>query len=1209
MNRRARRAAAAQNSNCTTFRTYTTPPRVRRGLLLGASGLTLAIALGAPNEAAAINECGVAAGAPPSVTCKASGNPYPNGISYEVEDLTIVVKSGVNVNTTTTLGEIGGIVSGGPIGALPTGLGDLSIIVNSGVTITTDETMAPGVLVQSGTGTATINSKANITATGDFFGVGLWAQSEVDDVKITAAGAITTSGERGFGINAATFGNDITSTVTSSATIATSGSYGFGIVGDTAAGSNADVSISSSGKITTTGDHAAGLYGFTGISDPTYGVESDIQIVNSGTITTKGEFAEGIRAITNGDYSTISVVSSGKITTSGVGGEGIYAVANFDFSDITIVNNGKITTSGEGASGIDAFTPGADSDVLVVSNGPITTAAGFSHGIQVETLGNSDSISIVSTGNITTTGEYSYGVSANAVLGASPVSITSTGNVSTSGMVSHGLYARSAFSDIQVISTGKISTKGDVADGIITHANTANTTITSTAAITTIGAEAEGISADAFDGDIKIGASGTIKTSGAGAEGILAVTDSGTIIISALGITTTASGSDAIHADASNAITIDVKSATAGGLGSDGVDLVNSDAGAIGVKITGAVSGGSGSGVGVRISAVDGAAIDIGVGASLGALSDFAFVEGGENLVGTSKGTITGYFATGGGNDSVTNSGTWNLRDFADTDGDGKRETESVAFADFGIGIDSFDNQGTVSLGKANGATIFDTAGAITDPHGTDANLTLNNVEQGQLVGLEQFTNSGIITLQDDKVGDFLAITDQSVAGPGGGGVFVSNGGSLQLDVRLDDGSSGKTDMLFLDIVKSGVGGGTQVFVNQTGGAGALTKGDGIEIIHVDVSSTSDAFALGAPVVAGAFEYDLEFQNLAATDQNWYLRSHPFAAAAAYPAIASSALTTWRADLASLEDRLGDLRFNMNAPAVTVPVTVAGIAEGGSTTLDPARFTGGWFSMTDSDDTVSQSGIAGFSQETSRAQMGFDFALDNVSGNDDWLVLGAFGGQGWSQADFSDADSSADFDIAAMGVYASYFQGPYHFDALVKFDWLDGDYNSDVVNGGGDVTLPVFGVSLNTGYQFDLTSSETGGLSLQPVAALDYAHVGGDSFHDDSGAEVQLLEMDSLRGRLGARLVQQLLPSDDGTGPVGNFYLSAGVAQEFLGEAEARVTGVTLTQELPTTTFELGAGFDIALPGEGVSFTFDTSADFSEGEDNYGATGGVKFNW
>ena len=69
------------------------------------------------------------------------------------------------------------------------------------------------------------------------------------------------------------------------------------------------------------------------------------------------------------------------------------------------------------------------------------------------------------------------------------------------------------------------------------------------------------------------------------------------------------------------------------------------------------------------------------------------------------------------------------------------------------------------------------------------------------------------------------------------------------------------------------------------------------------------------------------------------------------------------------------------------------------------------------------------------------------------------------------------------------------------------------------------------------------------------------------------------------------------------------MAQELLGGAEAEVSGVTLRQELPETTFELGAGFDIALPADGVSFTFDTSADFSEGEDNFGATGGVRITW
>src|SRR5262249_5703938 len=113
MNRRARRAAAAQNSGRTHFTTHILPPRLRRGLLLGASGLTLAFALGLPERAEALNECGIAAGAPPSVTCKTTGNPYPNGIRYDVDDLTIVVKTGVIVDTTGASGEDGGIVSGG----------------------------------------------------------------------------------------------------------------------------------------------------------------------------------------------------------------------------------------------------------------------------------------------------------------------------------------------------------------------------------------------------------------------------------------------------------------------------------------------------------------------------------------------------------------------------------------------------------------------------------------------------------------------------------------------------------------------------------------------------------------------------------------------------------------------------------------------------------------------------------------------------------------------------------------------------------------------------------------------------------------------------------------------------------------------------------------------------------------------------------------
>ncbi|HEV8392339.1 MAG TPA: autotransporter outer membrane beta-barrel domain-containing protein, partial [Dongiaceae bacterium] len=1199
MNRRARRAAAAQDSTCINFRTIITPPKVRRGLLLGASGLTLAIALGAANEAAALNECGIAAGVPPSVTCTPAGNPYTGGIFYDVDDLTIVVKSGVIINTTTKVGEPGGVVSGftTPVGLGPGGSGvaegDLVVRVSSGVSITTDDTYADGIAGGSGDGfsgigSVSITSGATIKTSGDWAS-GISGTAYGGDVKVVASGNISTKGSIAGGIIVSSnLTTDHVLSIDSSAAITTSGTMSWGIRADSELNTNVDVIIKSSGKITTSGKYAEGIYGSssTGAS-----IDSDVTITSSSEIVTTGEQSHGIRgdtvasdstivisstakirttgkssagilAATHADNSPITVSSLGAVTTTGEDSFGILAGTLGDNSDVMVVSTAKVATAGDDAAAIFALSAGDDSDVNVVSTAAVTTGGHESHGIFTATGGEDSKTSIVSIGDITTINHEADGVHAQATGAGSPVTIVSTGNIVTGGGEADGIDADTA-GDVTIVSTGKITTKGSESDGIEVESSAGDISAGSSGAIVTAGSDADGIHALADSGDVNITNAGTINTTGGGSngsEGIWAKSPDGTITISNNSITTAGQFSDAIHADAGHAVSITTKNASASGLDSDGIDVTSHDLGKIGVTITGAVSGGWAKGQGVRLNVADTPTVTINAGGSLGALSDFVLQEGGQNLALTNKGTFTGFLDTGSGNDSINNAGTWELRNFADSNGDGVRDTESVAVADFGTGTDSFTNNGTLRLTNVTGASSVNTGGQIADPFGSDGDISFAGVEQGHLVNLEQFTNSGTITMQDGTVGDFLAITDQPSVGAGGGANFISNGGSLKLDVFLDDGSSGKTDMLFLDVATTGAGGATRVFVTNAGGAGALTPGDGIQIINVDGSSSKDAFTLGAPVVAGAFEYDLEFQNLAATDQSWYLRSHPFAAAAAYPAIASSALTTWRADLDSLEDRLSGLRLQMNAPSVTVPVTVAGIAEGGSMTVEPANFAGGWFNVTDSDDSVAQSGVAGFSQETARSQMGFDFALDNVSGHDDWLVVGAFGGQGWSEADFNDADSSADFDIAAMGVYASYFQGPYHLDALVKFDWLDGNYNSDAVSGGGDVTLPVFGVSLNTGYQFDLTHSETGGLSLQPLAALDYAHVGGDTFHDNSGAEIELMEMDSLRGRLGARLVQRLLPSEDGTGPVGNLYLSAGVAQELLGESEARVTGVTLTQ-------------------------------------------------
>lgn len=48
---------------------------------------------------------------------------------------------------------------------------------------------------------------------------------------------------------------------------------------------------------------------------------------------------------------------------------------------------------------------------------------------------------------------------------------------------------------------------------------------------------------------------------------------------------------------------------------------------------------------------------------------------------------------------------------------------------------------------------------------------------------------------------------------------------------------------------------------------------------------------------------------------------------------------------------------------------------------------------------------------------------------------------------------------------------------------------------------------------------------------------------------------------------------------------------------------------MPETTFELGAGIDIALPKEGVSFTVDADYTFGAEAEGVAATGGLRITW
>ena len=143
---------------------------------------------------------------------------------------------------------------------------------------------------------------------------------------------------------------------------------------------------------------------------------------------------------------------------------------------------------------------------------------------------------------------------------------------------------------------------------------------------------------------------------------------------------------------------------------------------------------------------------------SIGALSDRA-VAGDPQVI--NNGTITGFTQFTGGDNSILNNGTFDLRHFADTNGDGARDTLRVAIADLGDGANnSFTNNGTLRLAAVTGATTLDSTGQYLPLGNANNAMALGGPLQGHLIGVATFTNSGVIDLQSNPAaGDVLVIT------------------------------------------------------------------------------------------------------------------------------------------------------------------------------------------------------------------------------------------------------------------------------------------------------------------------------------------------------------------------------------------------------------------------------------------------------------------
>ena len=646
-------------------------------------------------------------------------------------------------------------------------------------------------------------------------------------------------------------------------------------------------------------------------------------------------------------------------------------------------------------------------------------------------------------------------------------------------------------------------------------------------------------------------------------------------------------------------------------------------------------------------------------------MSEEAFISAVRELVDelnrhAASGLITGYMSSNRGPSTLANAGVWNLRNFADTNGDLVRDALSVAVADFGVsGANTIDNTGTIALlGRGGGTALtLNTTGQYL-PLGYAFNqMTLSSPVQGQILGVQTFNHSGVIDLTANwengnpltpVVGDVLVISGGHTAGTDGGGVFVSNGGTLKLNTVLNEGgANSQSDILVLDSTRLGTG-ATGIAVTNVNGGGALTTGDGIALVEVLNKSVSDgrAFVLSGRAAAGAYEYTLFHGGDAANggnpnDGNWYLRStvvtpdNPVVPnvrpeVAVNMVIPPLAIEYGYAMIDTLHERVGETYPSTLGPVyedrevwcknpdknfrctARVPVTPGQSAD------SQQWFAGAWgrligeYGRRDRDNFLAHG--SDYDYTIGGIQAGLDLWGREKDGNLD--KAGLYVGYGRISSDvnglFDLKAGSVDMDGYTLGGYWTHHAASgWYTDAVLQGTIYDSDAKSIY---GEKVSPNGWGIaaSLEGGYAFKFGD----GWTVEPQAQLAYQRVSIDRDRDSFGI-FAYDDWDSLRGRLGARVTKTWNAGDEKTPRLITGWVRANVWHEFLGDDDMIVTSllgqnpVRFSSSLKGTWAELGAGVSGQVSDSMTLFgtvAYNRSFD-DKGRDGWDGRVGLTVKW
>lgn len=908
-----------------------------------------------------------------------------------------------------------------------------------------------------------------------------------------------------------------------------------------------------------------------------------------------------------------------KLTTQGRGTSGI-GIIHHASGRALVTTSGEIETSGPYSFGVSLLGQGsgtANLKIVQTERGRILSEGDLATGIYAQSSGAGGNAEAEIHGTITARGLFATGAVMYVGIPGSDahakILVSGTGKVRAEGLEAVGLYAlTSGLGEVGVTSSGQITAEGDSPIGILLSTKTRND---DNATPANTGHDAP-VYADILGG--------RVDATGANARGILIVSEGSSRLSTfvAANASVEAVGDDAIGVDIAGLengdAQIDVQIAGAvGGQGRFGVGvaaMTGEGEASVTVDSNGEVTGGWQADASGTSAEHDFASAGVILGSNthagllnagrIGAASDRAVRFEGGTGTGTRRlenhGTVTGFVEMDAdGQNTFINAagGEFALRHFADTTGDGTRDTKRVARSGFGGGSSLFENRAgaTLRLAAVEGATDADATNFYLPRTGIDDrllpadvyDLTREGIVQGQLLGLAEFGHAGTIDLRGPAIGNTLVITGAATAADGpGGGVFVSNGGALRLragqtSATPEDPTDRYADMLIVDGTRLGEGGPTRVLVDyEPSSIAHLTTGNGIQIVEVrdQAASEDGVFVLGNRVAGGVYEYSLYHGGIAGDegDGNWYLRSSELYRLEVPVVMATPALAHRLGldVLGTYHDRVGEGDAVFGARP--------GTARGG----DGQRVWGRIFG---------RSGKVGGGSDRVRAleQHGprYDFDLsgfqlgmnlhDQIDDDGTHDVASVYFAATHASARVDSVTGSRAGKISMDGytVGASWThrkpEGAY-VDAVAQLTRYD-HVNVRAVQGdtirpdGWGVTLSIEG-----GYPFELDEH----WSLEPQAQLVYQRIDlGGRTHDRSGL-IDLDDSTATYGRLGARLTRDWKNAD---GHRRTVWARANLWHDFNSRARTTFSSfdgqetASLKTDLGGRWAQIGLGFDTQI--------------------------------